>query len=111
VIPPGGSETFEVTFSPTSAGVANSTITLTSDDADQPTKDVFLTGEGVVFNPAKPGVCYASTGFNDGGRLLTINNTTGAGTLIGPTGLDFVPGLAINSNGGIYGIGDILSQV
>jgi hypothetical protein len=106
VIPPGGSETFEVTFSPTSAGVANSTITLTSDDADQPTKDVFLTGEGVVFNPAKPGVCYASTGFNDGGRLLTINNTTGAGTLIGPTGLDFVPGLAINSNGGIYGIGD-----
>jgi hypothetical protein len=104
VIPPGGSETFEVTFSPTSVGVFNSTITVTSDDPSDPTKEVSLSGEGVVINPAKPGVCYASTGNNDGGRLLTIDNTTGAGTLIGPTGLDLVPGLAINSNGDMYGI-------
>jgi hypothetical protein len=104
IIPPLGTETFEVNFSPTSAGVFNSSITITSDDPSDPTKDVSLTGEGVVINPAKPGVCYASTGINDGGNLLAINNTTGTGTLIGPTGLELVPGLAIDSNGDMYGI-------
>ena len=53
------------------------------------------------------GVCYASTGINDGGRLLTIDINSGAGTLIGPTGLNAVPGLAINSTGDMYGIDGI----
>ena len=106
VIPPGSSETFEVIFSPASAGVSNSTISVTSDDPDDMTKEVSLTGLGVVLNQAMSGVCYASTGFNDGGRLLTINNTTGAGTLIGPSGLNLLPGLAINSNGDMYAASD-----
>ncbi len=50
------------------------------------------------------GVCYASTGIIDGGRLLTIDINSGEGTLIGPSGLSAVPGLAINSNGDMYGI-------
>ena len=106
VITPGESETFEVTFSPTSEGDFNSSITFTSDDPDNPTKDVTVSGKGVIINPAISGVCYASTGYNDGGRLLTINVSTGHGTLIGSTGLDAVPGLAINSSGTIYAIND-----
>lgn len=54
-------------------------------------------------SPALPGVCYASTGFIDGGNLLTIDLATGVGTLLGPSGLDAVPGLAINSEGEIFG--------
>lgn len=52
---------------------------------------------------ATPGVCYASTGNADGGRLLTIDLSTGAGTLIGPAvGLGARPALAINSSGEIF---------
>jgi sugar lactone lactonase YvrE len=53
--------------------------------------------------PAQPGVCYASTGGADGGRLLRLDLATGAGTLVGPTGLGGVADLAIDSNGAIYG--------
>ena len=52
VITPGESETFEVTFSPTSEGDFNSSITFTSDDPDNPTKDVTVSGKGVIINPA-----------------------------------------------------------
>ncbi len=52
--------------------------------------------------PAQANTCYASTGLNDGGNLLTINPETGAGTLIGPTGLVGAPGLASNSKGDLY---------
>jgi hypothetical protein len=106
VIPPGGSETFDVSFSPNSAGTFNSTITITSNDADNPTREITLSGEGFTITSASPGICYASTGNIDGGRLLTIDLDTGAGTLIGETGLNEVPALAINSTGRIFGIDD-----
>jgi sugar lactone lactonase YvrE len=48
------------------------------------------------------GACYASTGHNDGGRLFKIDPETGQGTLIGSSGLNALPGLAINSVGEIY---------
>jgi len=106
VIPSGSSETFEVAFSPTDTVMFNASIAITSDDPDDPTKNVALNGEGVVIAPADSGVLYGSTGNSDGGRLLTIDPSTGVGTLIGSTGLGAVPGLAINSNGVIYGTDD-----
>ena len=52
---------------------------------------------------ATRGICYASTGTVDGGRLLTIDLNTGAGTLIGPqNGMGPRLGLAINSSGEIF---------
>jgi len=58
-----------------------------------------------VFDDAIPGVCYASTGRSGptNGALLTIDTGTGAGTLIGQTGLDRLPALAINSSREIWG--------
>ncbi|HET6463785.1 MAG TPA: FlgD immunoglobulin-like domain containing protein, partial [Candidatus Krumholzibacteria bacterium] len=54
--------------------------------------------------PAQPGVIYATTGGSTGGaNLYTINEFTGAATLIGPTGVTGMPGLAINSSGEIWG--------
>jgi hypothetical protein len=103
IIPPGGTETFEITFSPQTAGTFSATITVSSDDPDDPNKDVLLSGEGLVINPAPPGIMYATTGNIDGGRLISIDLDTGSGTLVDPTGLNAVPGLAINLNGDIYG--------
>ncbi|MDH4070395.1 MAG: T9SS type A sorting domain-containing protein [Ignavibacteria bacterium] len=53
---------------------------------------------------AQYGVCYASTGQmgTDPGSLLTIDLVTGAGTVVGSSGLVGLPGLAINSSGVIY---------
>lgn len=51
---------------------------------------------------AQMGVCYATTGAG-GASLYTINPITGAATLVGPTGLFGMPGLAINSAGEIWG--------
>lgn len=61
-------------------------------------------------DPAQPGVCYATLGNNAAvpGALVTLNVTTGQGTLVGPTGIagefgdDGVPALAIKSTGEIY---------
>jgi sugar lactone lactonase YvrE len=61
----------------------------------------------LLATPAELGVLYASTGRADGGNLLTIDTNTGAGALIGPTGLGFVPALAINPQGEMYGIQEL----
>ncbi|MFQ5651813.1 MAG: FlgD immunoglobulin-like domain containing protein [bacterium] len=63
----------------------------------------------IAIAAAVPGKCYASTGFADGGNLLTIDPATGAGTLIGPTGVPAMSGLAINSRGEIFGTDPFLS--
>jgi hypothetical protein len=59
----------------------------------------------IIFNSvtsASAQVCYGTTGNADGGNLITIDFETGAGTLIGSTGLGAVQGLAINSIGHMY---------
>ncbi|MGB5850355.1 MAG: hypothetical protein WBH40_17840, partial [Ignavibacteriaceae bacterium] len=61
-----------------------------------------LSGVGFALNPADSGASYATTGSLDGGKLIKIDPSTGEGTLIGITGLNAVPGLAINSAGKIY---------
>jgi len=61
-------------------------------------------------DPALPGVCYATLGNNASspGALITIDPATGAGTLVGPTGITGalgdpgVPALAIRSTGEMY---------
>jgi hypothetical protein len=60
-------------------------------------------GFTVVITPATMGVIYATSGAADGGNLYTIDPLTGAATLVGPTGVAGMPGLAINSTGEIWG--------
>ena len=103
VLPPGNIVDFTANFSPTAAGPDSSAMTITSDDADDPSFAVLLTGYGVPVGAAEPGILYASSGKNDGGRFFNIDPTTGAATLIGATGFPAVSGLAINSLEEIYG--------
>jgi len=105
-IPPDRYEYFEVIFSPINPGDTTGTISITSDDADNSTIDLTLVGESYEVSLAESGVCYASTGKNGGGILLSIDLSTGVGKVvrpIRPTVLPGVPGLAINSDGQIFG--------
>jgi len=45
---PGGELTIDVTFTPTDHGSHESSLTITSNDPDQPATDVLLTGEAIV---------------------------------------------------------------
>lgn len=71
---------------------------------------LFASGAAHAQTPATDGVCYGSTGVNDGGRLLTIDPDTGAGTLVGASGVNALPGLAINSAGEIYATDNLLDS-
>lgn len=96
---------FTVTFSPVSPGAANVDLVIASNDADTPELTKKLVGRGIDFDSlglAQPGISYATTGLEDGGRLLTIDRESGAGTLIGPSGLANAPGLAISSEGHLF---------
>ncbi len=66
------------------------------------TADIILNRPGEP-TPVDPGVCLATTDGFGGAKLLTIDPITGAGTLIGETGLSGIPGLAVNADGFVFG--------
>jgi hypothetical protein len=107
MVPPGSSVDVTVTFNSTglAGGHYDADIIVSGNDPLNP-QDV-VHAHMFVFTqitPAQPGICYASTGGggSNPSSLLTIDKNTGAGTLIGSSGLNGLPGLAINSKGSIY---------
>lgn len=105
VLPPDSSYLFHLTFAPADTGDFRSLLQIFSNDAAKPIKSIELFGHAKPVSAADFGVFYASTGKRGSvpGSLLTINPATGYGTIVGATGLDGVPGLAINSRGEIFG--------
>ncbi|MGB5873686.1 MAG: choice-of-anchor D domain-containing protein [Bacteroidota bacterium] len=103
-IPMFGSEKFEVAFDADLQGSFASVITVSSNDPNDSTVDVTLRGKAVALNLAEKGVFYGTLGLNDPnpGSLITIDVATGAGTLIGTTGISHVPALAIKSTGEVF---------
>ena len=93
-IPRGGSETFNVTFSPAGAGDLADSIVVSSNDSTNPTLAIPLSGRGVVIGEAHAGVMYATSAAPTS-QLYTINTATGAATPIGATGISDIQGLAI----------------
>ena len=81
VVPAGGSLGVIVTFRPTAAGPANGTLTVNSDDPNQPVKTVTLTGTGLPTPPPAISVSPASLSFGATplqffiGLRITIANT------------------------------------
>jgi hypothetical protein len=90
-ITPGGNCTVSVTFSPQSVGTFTDTLRITSDDPDEPTVDVSLTGNGVnvlppdirVFPPlaidfgrveVEDGRGWVVTIYNEGSTDLAVSN-------------------------------------
>ncbi|MFC2116627.1 choice-of-anchor D domain-containing protein [Bacteroidota bacterium] len=103
IVQPGTSEYINVVFSPADSILYSDTIKILTDLTVNETRSIILSGQGIIIMNADSGMCYASTGSADGGRLLRIDPATGMGSLVGPTGLDEVLSIAINSAGQIYG--------
>jgi hypothetical protein len=100
IVPAGTSATFNIKYKPNSAGSDISTINITHNDANDPT--ITLNLQGNALNPAAPGAAYASTGYNDGGRILAVDTTSGAASLLTDvSGYTYLQALAIDSKGGI----------
>ncbi len=92
-----------VAFAPERLGAVNDTIRLTSNDPDAPMQNVVLAGIGA--KPPRPGTILASTGRFD--SLLTINPTTGRGTVVGTTkGFGRITDLEFRADGVLFGAAD-----
>jgi choice-of-anchor B domain-containing protein len=110
-IPSNRSLVLGTTFTPTNGDSAEAIITLSSNDSNDPVIEVVLSGQGVNMNPAQAGIIYGTLGniSENPGSLISINSTSGAGTLIGPTniigpgfGAPGIAAVAINSDGNIF---------
>ncbi|MFI5237129.1 MAG: M4 family metallopeptidase, partial [Ignavibacteriales bacterium] len=101
-----------IVFTPTSPGDVTETISVFSDDPLEPVITVQLNGKGFVVNPAQGRVLYASSNSADDGMILTINKTTGEGTLIGSSYVEEITSLVIDSDTRImYGINAVSTPV
>ena len=90
-------------FRPTSTGVIRDTLKISSNDDTIAVKKVILKGTGYTVNPSIGGTIYGITGTQDNGAFITVSQSTGNGTLVGPTGFSFLSGVSIRpSNRQIY---------
>ena len=94
-----------VTYTPATGFSGSDSFEYTVDDTLGFTSNVATVTISVT-SPAVAGVCYATTGHGDGSGsdLLTIDLKSGVSTVIGSTGLNAVPSLAVNSDGELFGV-------
>jgi hypothetical protein len=92
VIAPGTSATVTVTFQPTTTGAKTGTLTITSDDQDEPSYVINLTGNATA-PPATPTLTAINPSSAVGGATYNVTLTgTNFGTVVG--------GTVVNFNGG-----------
>jgi len=90
------------TFSPTLAGLASELFPITNNDPNF--LGITLIGNGYIMYPALDKTIYASSGIQNNGNILTIDETTGAGTILGLSLFDEVTSISIGPDSVIYGL-------
>jgi sugar lactone lactonase YvrE len=99
---------FDIVFSPADTGTFNHIVTITKNYEDSSgyvenaITEILITGTGVSNLPADSGACYTVTHDSDGDNLVLLDPKTGAGELVGFTGISNLDLISINSNGEIY---------
>ncbi|MFH0733734.1 MAG: T9SS type A sorting domain-containing protein [bacterium] len=73
----------EVVFTPTEEKAYIDSIVVTSDDYDEPTKSVQLTGIGYSVAPVSANVLYSTSGSSSLCKLISVDPTNAQATLIG----------------------------
>jgi hypothetical protein len=90
-------------FSPSQVGTFRQNLNITSNDNTY--QGLPLLGTCFIINAAMDNTLYASTGSNDTGKILTINPTSGSGTVLGPSLFSEVRNISIHPKTKIiYGI-------
>ncbi len=110
----GDSILINVFFKPVSAGSHNDSLIISSNDIANPNESISLKAKGYVITPVSANTIYGATGSQSGGKLLTINSSSGAGTSVGASGFTQLNGLSIRpSNNQLYAsiTGTPLSQL
>ncbi|WP_224450535.1 Ig-like domain-containing protein [Haloprofundus salilacus] len=69
----GDSHTVTVEFAPTATGPTTATLELSTNDADDPTVDVALSGDGIITEPNRPPVVAADHYVVTAGETLTVS--------------------------------------
>jgi hypothetical protein len=92
-------------YLPSSAANIVDSIRLFSNDNLTPQKRIKVIAKGFAINPAIAGTIYGITGGQSNGVFLSINKTTGAGTIIGPSGYSDITGISVRpSDNKIFGV-------
>ncbi|MBU0558473.1 MAG: T9SS type A sorting domain-containing protein [Bacteroidetes bacterium] len=88
----------ELEFSPTSHGIITDTLVIESNSQISIDTKTILTGEGYYITPVSKSKLYASTGRGSGsvGRVISVNTTTGEGTVLGESGYKPLRSATIN---------------
>ncbi len=88
----------EIAFRPETIGESVGSLTVKSNDAAHPTRTVRLLGKGFAIRPVETGVIYAVTGRVPGvsSTLLTVDQSLGAGSAVGPTGYSELTGVSLH---------------
>jgi hypothetical protein len=81
-VPGGGSTSFKVTFSPSSAGAKSCTVYILSDDADESTYTFTLSGFGQTPPNVEIDVQVSSTYYADGSTLSFGNVSVGSNQMV-----------------------------
>jgi hypothetical protein len=103
----GFNQTKELKFRylPGTAGNVIDSIIIVSNDILKPQKKINVWAKGFSINPAAAGTVYGITGSQANGSFITINKSTGTGTLIGLSGYSDITGISIRpSDNTIFGV-------
>jgi len=93
----------EFTCVPSVTGTITETYPIANNDPDF--TGLTLEANGYRIQPALDKTFYASSGSENSGDILTIDETTGAGTILGPSLFDEIKSISIDPNSGIiYGL-------
>ncbi len=88
--------TLRLVFAPQTGGSLQDSLVLNSNDPSKPSVAVRLTGSGYILTDPVIGTMYATSDANDGGRLFTVNTSTGGATLVGPTTANQITGMGVH---------------
>lgn len=92
-------------FLPTAPATNRDSMTIVSNDSQRPQRRIILKSKGFFINPSVAGTIYGITGSQSNGASITVNRTTGTGSLIGPSGFSDVTGISIRPSDNImFGI-------
>jgi hypothetical protein len=91
---PNDSLIIHLVFAPSSVGVFQQNLTITSND--NTFQGLPLTGKAYIINRASENTLYASSGNYNNGEILTINQQTGSGSILGPSLYNEIRSVAVH---------------